>query len=163
MKDKIIDYDDLKVKHISGEYVNLPSAPEPDDILYWCKSKKKKIFTTDDMTKTFGEEKMEQITKSLEFLDFNNYLKTIDKTERIDGKSKHWFFHPESDSYGLMTWDEYNDEENNNYTCQLDYLGVATKEDETEAEELHEMMKKGDTPYDGSVIITKYEMIKDGL
>ena len=37
----LIDHNDLKVKHLSEQYMNLPSAPEPDDILYWCKSKKK--------------------------------------------------------------------------------------------------------------------------
>ena len=159
-EEKLIDYNDLKVKHLSGEYMNLPSAPEPDDILYWCKSKKKKIFTTSDMIKMFGEEKLEQIEKTMEFLDFNNYIKIIDKAEIIDPKSNHWFYHPESDSYSPMTWEEYG--KTMEGVEDLLHLGVAETEVETEAEKLHKIIQEGGETEDGSQTITKYELLKNG-
>lgn len=75
---EIIDYKDLKVKHLTEEYQNLPSAPEPDDILYFCKSKKRKIFTKQDLIDFFGVEKTEIIDKSLKFLDFENKIQKIE-------------------------------------------------------------------------------------
>lgn len=160
-EEAIIDYDDPKVKHCSEQYMNMPSAPEPDDILYWCKSKKKKVFTTHDLIKVFGMDKLEQIDKTMEWLDFNNYTAVMEKNDWIDPKSVHWFYHGESDGYTRMTWEEFGKH------CdasgeELNHIGLSKSENETEAKDLHKILQEGGDTEDGSITITKYELLKDG-
>ena len=78
MSEKIIDYKDLKIKHLTGEYQNLPSAPEPDDVLYHCKVKKLKIFTKQNLIEFFGPEKESIIDSSIKFLDFENLIQKVE-------------------------------------------------------------------------------------
>ncbi len=151
---------DLKVKHLSEQYMNLPSAPEPDDILYWCKSNKKKIFNTHDLIKVFGIEKLEQIDKTLEYLDFNNYVKILEKEQWIDPKSFHWFFHSGSDDYMRVSWSEFSNDKSA-YPQELIHLGLAKSEDETEAEELHKVLQEYGAET-GEITIIKYELLKNG-
>ena len=65
---EIYDKNDLKVKHASGEYKNLINAPEPDDMIHYFISSKKKFVIVEDLIKFFGDEKTDKITNSLQFL-----------------------------------------------------------------------------------------------
>ncbi len=73
----MLNTQDPKIKHISGQYVVMPNAPEPDDILYYCFIKKRKQFKVEDLVKHFGESKMEIIKESLKQLDFDNSIQLI--------------------------------------------------------------------------------------
>lgn len=155
-EETIIDFSDLKVKHLSEQYMNLPSAPEPDDILYWCKSKKKKQFNTHDLIRVFGADKLEQIEKTMQWLDFNNYTKILDKEQWIDPESMQWFFHPESDSFSRMQWQEAEGQ------IEIEHIGLSTTENEEEAKELLKKLHNGEQVDDGSITISKYELLKNG-
>lgn len=61
-----------KLKHISGTYKLLPDSPTPEDIVYYCKSNRKKTIKIDDLIKYFGEDKSEIIKKSLTKLQTQN-------------------------------------------------------------------------------------------
>lgn len=50
-----------KVKHASGVYKNMLSAPTPEDLLFWLKDKKKKSFTMTQVVQFFGEQKQDII------------------------------------------------------------------------------------------------------
>lgn len=149
-KEEIIDFNDPKVKHCSEQYMNMPSSPEPDDILYWCKSKKKQIFTTHDLIKTFGLDKLEQINKTMEWLDFNNYISVIEQDEWTDPKSIHWFYFEGDESVFTQTWEEFE-----NGQGQEDHIGLDKSYTKTEAEEMY----KADTGESGSIMITKYNLL----
>ena len=74
----LINRKDLKVKHASGEYPKLPSAPEADDIVYFMVQKKKKTTTIDELSEFFGEEKLPKIYDSLDWLEGSNHIKKIE-------------------------------------------------------------------------------------
>ncbi len=61
-----------KLKHVSGTYKLLPDSPSPEDILYYCKSNKKKTIKLDDLIKYFGEDKTETIKKTITKLQTQN-------------------------------------------------------------------------------------------
>lgn len=84
----LIEKKDLKVKHLSGEYMNLPSAPEPEDIVYYMVSKKKKQITKEDLVEFFGEEKNEIINQSLEWLEHNNMINMVLVPEEITAEDE---------------------------------------------------------------------------
>jgi hypothetical protein len=73
----MIDLKDLKLKHATGTYKNLPNVGS-DDIVYYSHSKKK-TFTIDDLTKFFGVEKMESIEKSLGELINSDIITVVDE------------------------------------------------------------------------------------
>lgn len=81
----LINKKDLKVKHASGEYPKLPSAPEPEDIVYFMFQKKKKITTVDELSDFFGNDKLPTIYDSLGWLEANNHIKK--KEIEIDGEN----------------------------------------------------------------------------
>lgn len=87
MSNLTIDPNNLKVKHISGQYKVLPSSPEPDDILFYCFSKKRKQFTKEELIKFFGEEQIKNIEESIRFLDVNDCLQKTGEEQYkvIDG------------------------------------------------------------------------------
>lgn len=72
---EVIDLKDLKIKHISGIYKQLPNSPNADDILYFFFVSNKKSIAGEDLLKHFGDEKLFDIQHSLEFLKENNYIK----------------------------------------------------------------------------------------
>jgi hypothetical protein len=83
----LVDFDDLKIKHLTGEYQFMPSAPEPEDVIYYCYQKKKKIFTMAELIEFFGEEKTEIIKESIKHLDFENHIRQIEEGKyQIDGR-----------------------------------------------------------------------------
>lgn len=69
-----------KLKHISGIYTLLPDSPQPEDILYLFKQKKRKQMSIAEIEKIFGMEKSKKIADSLGALDFENKIQKIDET-----------------------------------------------------------------------------------
>ena len=69
-----------KVKFLSGEYVNLPQAPAPDDILFFLHThpKKKKSFNDLDLVTFFGP-KEEIIGNSIQYLLDKNMIIKIEE------------------------------------------------------------------------------------
>lgn len=86
MADISIDKKDLKVKHASGQYVNLPSAPEPDDILYYAMVKKKKVISRKDMTAFFGEDKIKIMESSLGVLEYDGLIRKTEDEDKYEIK-----------------------------------------------------------------------------
>lgn len=64
----VYDSSDLKVKHATDEYVNLPQSPEADDLLHHIFSKKKSLFTLQELIELFGQHRRELIENSLSWL-----------------------------------------------------------------------------------------------
>jgi len=51
----IYDSWNMKVKHATEEYVNLPHAPEPDDLIHYIFSKRKSLFDLAELLEFFGD------------------------------------------------------------------------------------------------------------
>lgn len=64
----IYDSWNLKVKHATDEYVNLPNTPDIDDILHWVFSKKKSLFELNELLSFFGENRRNLIENSINIL-----------------------------------------------------------------------------------------------
>jgi len=56
----VIDQSNLKIKHMTGQYVNLPNAPQPDDVLYLFLKGAKKILPIDTIAREFGEDRIRE-------------------------------------------------------------------------------------------------------
>lgn len=83
--EKLVDQNDLKIKHATGEYVNLSSV-EPDDIIFFMLSKNKKKMKASDIVKFFGEEKEEATVASINFLISDFYASTTDDVNDEKGE-----------------------------------------------------------------------------
>jgi hypothetical protein len=59
--DELVDKQDLKIKHISGEYLHY-TTHSIDDIVYAILSKGRKSMKFNDIVKVFGEEKRDQLS-----------------------------------------------------------------------------------------------------
>jgi len=64
----IYDSWNLKVKHATEEYINLPYAPEPDDLLHFIFSKRKSLFLLSELIDVFGNQRRETIENSVTWL-----------------------------------------------------------------------------------------------
>ena len=58
--DELVDKQDLKIKHISGEYLHY-TTQSIDDVVYAILSKGRKSMKFNDIVKIFGEEKRDQL------------------------------------------------------------------------------------------------------
>ena len=58
--DELVDKQDLKIKHISGEYIKYTNN-SIDDVVYSILSKGRKSMKFNDIVKMFGEEKRDQL------------------------------------------------------------------------------------------------------
>lgn len=85
MEELLVDKKDLKVKHATGQYLNLPSAPEPDDIIYYMISKKKYMLGIQDLINVSGESKSEMVKNSVDWLVYEGHLmkEEIEQSEEI--------------------------------------------------------------------------------
>lgn len=70
--EELVDQKDLKIKHASGEYVNMVEV-EPDDIVFLILSKGKKRLKYSEVNKFFGEEKKESLESSIQYLFDNGF------------------------------------------------------------------------------------------
>jgi hypothetical protein len=70
----IYDPWDLKVKHATDEYINLPNSPEPDDMLHYIFTKKKSLFTVGELVDAFGEHRTNIIESAISWLIDKNIL-----------------------------------------------------------------------------------------
>lgn len=83
--EKLVDQNDLKIKHATGEYVNLSSV-EPDDIVFFMLSKNKKKMKSSDIIKFFGEDKKETTITSIDFLVSDNCVTISDEIKNEEGE-----------------------------------------------------------------------------
>lgn len=58
----------VKVKHATNEYINLPQSPEADDILHFIFSKKKSLFELRELLDLFGDNKREFAENTINWL-----------------------------------------------------------------------------------------------
>jgi len=79
-----IDIKDPKVKHVTGEYVNMKNAPDPSDILYYMISKKKKKIVVEELISFFGQDKTEIINLSINELLGQSILGTNKEGNSFD-------------------------------------------------------------------------------
>lgn len=80
--DEIIDRNDLKLKHITGEYLKY-NHHSPDDVVYAILSKNRKSMKMQDIIKIFGEEKtqcIEDLVSEMKILGFVSVSDTEDRT-----------------------------------------------------------------------------------
>ena len=75
----ILNINDLKIKHITGEYLNL-SQVEPDDVVYYIVSKNRKVIdeTTVRSALVNTEDKVESYNNSIQYLLENGIIALTD-------------------------------------------------------------------------------------
>lgn len=85
--EKILDKNNLKVKHLIGEYPQLISYPEPDDVVFYFIFKNKKKYLKEDLKNQIHtlqsissiEEFEEKFYSTIDFLIKNEYLAEIEE------------------------------------------------------------------------------------
>ena len=75
----ILNINDLKIKHMTGEYLNL-SQVEPDDVVYYIVSKNRKVIdeTTVRSALVNTEDKVESYNNSIQYLLENGIIALTD-------------------------------------------------------------------------------------
>lgn len=78
---ELVDKNDLRLKHITGEYLKYKTH-SPDDVVYAILSKNKKSMKMKDLIKIFGDEKAEHIEELIADMVFMGYLSVTDDEEK---------------------------------------------------------------------------------
>ena len=75
----ILNINDLKIKHITGEYLNL-SQVEPDDVVYYIISKNRKVIDEATVRSVLAntEDKVESYNNSIQYLLENGIITLTD-------------------------------------------------------------------------------------
>lgn len=79
---------DPLLRHLTGEYLALPDAMTPEDILYWARTGKKRTFSLEALLKAMDEARHAQTTASFEKLVAEGLLEADpEKTEQYKPKA----------------------------------------------------------------------------
>lgn len=79
--DELVDKQDLKIKHISGEYLHYTNQ-SIDDIVYCILSKGRKSMKFNDIVKVFGEEKRDQLRLLVDDMISMGYASTTGEEDK---------------------------------------------------------------------------------
>lgn len=79
--DELVDKQDLKIKHISGEYLHYTNH-SIDDIVYAILSKGRKSMKFNDIVKVFGEEKRDQLNALVDDMVSLGYASVIGEEDK---------------------------------------------------------------------------------
>ena len=98
----------------------------------------------------------------MEWLESDKYIKAIEKETWIDPKSVHWFYHLHDDRIFTQTWGEFK------AGMQIEnHIGLSVSGKKDEGMDLRNNILHDDDMdlrkniEDGSIIITKYELLFD--